>query len=405
LTILKIDHIDINNYNYRLDESRIAKYPLEKRDNSKILLCRPDQPINHKPFKQIVDEIATGSLIVYNNTKVIHARLEFHKVTGARIEIFCLSPVEPVEYQLMFTAKSKCTWNCMVGNLKKWKNEILEQSVKIGKDQFILKAEKITTDQTGGPLISFSWNNEFSFAEVLEAVGKIPIPPYLNRETEDIDTLRYQTVYSKHNGSVAAPTAGLHFTDKIFTECKQKNIDIAELTLHVGAGTFQAVKTENALLHSMHGEQFIVSRELIKQLLLHKNTIIATGTTTTRTLESIFWLGVKAQKNEKLELLEQWYWKENPTDINRTDSLTALLNYLERENRDFLIATTEIMIVPGYDFRIIDAIITNFHQPKSTLLLLISAFIGERWHEVYDYALRNDFRFLSYGDSSLLFRH
>ena len=402
---MKIEHIDINKFDYHLEDSRIAKYPIEKRDNSKLLLCKPDMGIAQKQFNKISEELPEESLIVYNNTKVIHARIEFRKITGARIEIFCLSPVEPIDYQIMFSVKGQCLWNCMVGNLKKWKDGGLKRILEIDNKEFSLEAKIIGKDKKGNPLVSFSWDGDYIFAEVLEAVGKIPIPPYLNRETEDVDASRYQTVYSKHDGSVAAPTAGLHFTNEVFHELKKKHIDIAEVTLHVGAGTFQPVKAENALEHSMHGEQFIVSRQLLQKLFSHKKNIVATGTTTLRTLESIYWLGIKAMKNENPEQLEQWYWKLNPTDISSSKSIQALLDYLKREKKEFLVSTTEIMIVPGYDFRIIDAIITNFHQPKSTLLLLISALIGERWHEVYDYALNNDFRFLSYGDSSLLFRH
>ncbi len=401
---LNTEHIDINDFNYPLDEDRIARYPLEKRDESMLLVCHPGASIRHLRFKDIAGEIPAHSLIIYNNTKVIHARVEFQKPTGARIEIFCLSPVSPVDYQLIFSTTHKCTWTCMVGNLKKWKDEILVQEVVISSTPVILKAKLLGRDSKNAPLIEFTWNKEYTFSEVLEAVGKIPIPPYLNRDTEAIDATRYQTVYSKHNGSVAAPTAGLHFTQEVFKSLKKNAVHTAEVTLHVGAGTFQPVKAENALEHEMHGEQVIVTRQLLHRILKQEGRIIATGTTTLRTLESIFWLGVKAMRNEDLDFLPQWYWKNKPESLTLKSAIEALLRSMDREGRDFIIATTEIMIVPGYQFKVVDGIITNFHQPKSTLLLLISAFIGASWKTVYDYALKNNFRFLSYGDSSLLWR-
>ena len=401
---LKNKDIDINQFDYLLNEERIAKYPLSERDASNLLIYRKGKDIKHCQFSQISQEIPSGSLVLYNNTKVIHARITFRKETGARIEIFCLSPVDPIDYQLTFASRNRCIWSCMVGNLKKWKEGSLIHAIAIEDKEVILKATFIDKDSKGNPIIEFEWNSEGTFAEVLKAVGQIPIPPYLNRDTEEIDSHRYQTVYSKHNGSVAAPTAGLHFTDKVFEQLKKNNVGFAEVTLHVGAGTFQPVKAKNALDHEMHGEQIIVSKELLNQLLSHKNRIIATGTTTMRTLESIYWLGVKASNGEGLNRLDQWYWRESDSQISVKDSFQALLNYLVRCEINFLVSTTEIMIVPGYDFRVVDGIITNFHQPKSTLLLLISAFIGDHWKAVYDYALRNDFRFLSYGDSSLLWR-
>jgi S-adenosylmethionine:tRNA ribosyltransferase-isomerase len=401
---LKLLHIDINEYNYPLEEERVAKYPLEERDTSNLLVAHPDMEIYHKKFNEISTELPAGSLVLYNNTKVIHARVEFRKETGARIEIFCLSPVSPVDYQLMFSTIGKCTWSCMVGNLKKWKSGKLTRVLTVNDLEVVLTAEISERDEKGNPIILFEWNGNFTFSEVLESAGIIPIPPYLNRETEELDASRYQTVYSRHNGSVAAPTAGLHFTEKVFNDCRKNNIDFAEVTLHVGAGTFQPVKADNAMDHPMHGEQFIVSKQLLLQLLSHSHKIIATGTTTMRTLESIYWLGIKAMKGLDLDRLEQWFWKDNDTETTLEESLEVLLKHLSTINREFLVATTEIMIVPGYRFRVVDGIITNFHQPKSTLLLLISAFIGERWKEVYKYALNNDFRFLSYGDSSILWR-
>lgn len=401
----KIAPIDINEYNYELPEERIAKYPLEQRDQSKLLVCLPQQDIAHQSFKDIDTILPEGHLVVYNNTKVIHARIEMKKDTGARIEVFCLSPVSPSDYQLMFSSKGECTWSCMIGNLKKWKSGRLKRALTIAGEELVLEAELLERGNNGSPIVKFFWNSRFTFSEVLEAVGKIPIPPYLNRDTEDIDSSRYQTVYSKHDGSVAAPTAGLHFTNEVFESLKRKSVEFAELTLHVGAGTFQPVKAENALNHQMHGEKIIIKPELLRKLIAYNGKIIATGTTSLRSLESIYWLGVKALLNKPLNCLEQWFWKENTsTPVSMEDSFTALLDYMKKEKVDFIVSTTEIMIVPGYKFRVIKGIITNFHQPKSTLLLLISALIGERWKEVYDYALKNDFRFLSYGDSSLLFK-
>ena len=398
-------HIDINDYDYNLPDKRIAKYPQEKRDTSKLLICVPGKGLEHKQFSDIDKVLPKGHLIVYNNTKVIHARIELYKDTGARIEVFCLNPVNPVDYQQIFSAKNECTWSCMVGNLKKWKSGNLTREITIGEQVLQLEAELVNRGEQGAPEVKFTWNTDSTFSEVLESAGKMPIPPYLNRETEEIDSTRYQTVYSKHDGSVAAPTAGLHFTNDVFRKLEKIDIKFAELTLHVGAGTFQPVKANNALDHQMHGENIIVTKALLKKLLAYEGKIIATGTTSLRSLESIYWLGVKAMQNKNLDVLEQWYWKENVhLDIKMQDSFLALIEYMKRNELDYFSSTTEIMIVPGYSFKVIEGIITNFHQPKSTLLLLISALIGDRWKEVYDYALRNDFRFLSYGDSSILFK-
>ncbi len=400
---MKLEEIQINDYNYNLPEERIAKYPLDERDSSKLLVYSDWNGIREENFSALANEIPAGTLLLYNNTKVIHARIAFEKKTGARIEVFCLTPVHPVDYQEMFASRGFCSWECMVGNSKKWKEGILTRDVLIGEHSIRLKAERVE-NSTGKNIIKFEWDGDFSFAEILENVGKIPIPPYLNRDTEDVDHLRYQTVYSKQEGSVAAPTAGLHFTERVFCELKHKCIDIAEVTLHVGAGTFQPVKTENALEHTMHGEQIIISKDLVERLLNHSNSIVAVGTTTMRTLESLFWLGVKAIRGLDLSTLEQWFWRENIKVATREESLKALLEWFDKNNTDCLISNTEIMIVPGYDFAMVDGIVTNFHQPKSTLLLLVSAFIGDSWKTVYEYALEHDFRFLSYGDSSLLWR-
>ncbi len=397
--------LSIEEYDYALPENRIARYPLENRAGSKLIIARSGLALEEKQFSDISSEIPSGSLVVTNNTRVIHARLAFTKSTGAAIEIFCLNPVDPDDYQLTFTARETCSWCCLVGNLKKWKGGLLERSIKVGPFDISLWAEVKGKDEQGNPVVQFSWNNGVSFSEILEVAGKMPIPPYLSRDTEAIDHFRYQTVYGKTKGSVAAPTAGLHFTREILDELCRQGVSLAELTLHVGAGTFQPVKTMNALEHAMHGEQIIVSKMFLNILLAHSGTIIATGTTSLRSLESIYWLGVKILNNQNPASLEQWYWNENSSNVSRKESILAILEYLDSEKQDSLTSSTQIMVVPGYRFRMADALITNFHQPKSTLLLLIAAFIGDRWKEVYRYALEHNFRFLSYGDSSLLWLH
>jgi len=401
---LKHTKIDINTFSYELPDDRIAKYPVQERADSKLLIYRPDNSIKHLRFSEISGEIEAGSLVIYNNTRVIHARLIFYKDTGAQIEVFLLAPHQPADYEQIFTETSSCIWSCMVGNLKKWKGEPLKMQIKVENVTINLIAEKHGIDSNRDQQIRFSWDGNLTFAEILNHSGKIPIPPYLNRETETIDKTRYQTVYSKSDGSVAAPTAGLHFTSNVFNDFRTRGIETAEVTLHVRAGTFQPVKAENALDHKMHGEQITIDKVLLERLVKHEGKIIATGTTTLRTLETIYCLGVKANEGEKPEHLMQWEWQYLPDSYTLKESIKGLINYLETTKQNELRALTEIMIIPGYKFRVVDALITNFHQPKSTLLLLIAAFVGERWKEIYDYALANDFRFLSYGDSSLLFR-
>ncbi len=400
---LNRERIDISKYTYDLSDNRIAKYPSKKRDSSKLLVYKKND-ISELEFTSISEIVPENSTLFYNNTRVIHARIQFFKKTGARIEIFCLSPHEPSDYQLAFQQSQTCTWNCMVGNLKKWKQEILETSFTINNEQHSLKAEKAGFDEKGNSLIKFSWSGKFSFAEILNATGKIPIPPYLNRDTETVDTKRYQTIYSQFDGSVAAPTAGLHFTPEVFKTMENKGIILQNVTLHVGAGTFQPVKTENAREHKMHGEQIIINRKLLENIIDCKGKIIATGTTTMRTLESIYWLGVKCSMGESPNHLMQWDWERLTSNLSLDESIRYLIDYIEKEGIEGFPAVTEIMIVPGYEFKVVDVLITNFHQPNSTLLLLIAAFIGEVWTDVYSYALENNFRFLSYGDSSILFR-
>ena len=390
--------------NYDLPDGQIAKYPLAQRDQSKLLVWHNGQ-ITDARFQSLTDFLPAGSLLVFNNTKVIRARLLFQKATGAGIEIFCLDPLEPADYQIAFQQTRTCSWNCMVGNLKKWKNELLEKKLSLNGTEITFKAEKLA--QTGGAVqVRFSWDcPEADFASLIEAAGILPIPPYLHRETEESDLERYQTIYSKIKGSVAAPTAGLHFTETVFANLKAKQIGTEEVTLHVGAGTFKPVKAETIGQHEMHAEQIIVHRGFIEHLLAHQGKLIAVGTTSIRTLESLYWLGVKLLQQpdwppEALDI-EQWQPYRTEVDITKDQSLKAILNYMEKRRLPAIGAHTKIIIVPGYRFRIVEGMITNFHQPQSTLLLLIAAFIGDDWKKVYEHALKNNYRFLSYGDSNL----
>jgi len=400
-----IENLEIKDYNYILDDEKIAKYPLKKRDDSKLLVFN-NQNISENIFSKLTDFLPSNGLMVFNNTKVIRARLKFTKKTGANIEIFCLEPYEPVEYELIFIRTQKCSWKCLVGNLKKWKDEILELVFEIGDINVILTAKKLETVNQN-QIIEFEWNNNFTFAEILEHCGEIPIPPYLNRNPEKEDLNTYQTVYSKIEGSVAAPTAGLHFTDTVLKSISDKNIEIQEITLHVGAGTFKPVKNNRVSEHEMHTEHFVVKLETIKKIIDNLHNITAVGTTSVRTLESIYWLGVKlitCVNNFSDFFISQWEVYKLPQEFEVEKSLEVIYNYMIINNLNEINASTQIFIIPGYKFRIVDRIITNFHQPQSTLLLLVSAFIGDSWKSIYDYALKNNFRFLSYGDSSLLFK-
>jgi S-adenosylmethionine:tRNA ribosyltransferase-isomerase len=395
--------IPIHEYTYDLPEERIARYPLACRDQSKLIVLN-DGKIQEEIFKNIDRFIPDKSQLYFNNTRVIHARLKFQKATGAQIEIFCLAPYKPVEYELVFPQTKWCIWECMVGNLKKWKSGQLLLSHEIDGVLISLVAEKIGLINEN-VLVQFSWNGNLSFGRLLDETGSIPIPPYLNREPENIDKERYQTIYSKFNGSVAAPTAGLHFTPAVFEKLSKKNISVHEITLHVGAGTFQPVKSENALNHTMHHELFTISKETLKELSDNRYPIIATGTTTLRTLESIYWLAVKSiRENMLVTKLDQWEQNSLHGNITTGIAFAALLDLMTKEKITILTAQTGIMIVPGYDFKVVNGLITNFHQPNSTLLLLVAAFVGDKWKDVYQYAMKNNFRFLSYGDSSLLWK-
>lgn len=397
-------HIRIEEYNYELPDDRIAKFPLSERDQSKLLLYRGGA-ISESRFEFLPDYIPENALMIFNNTRVIQARLHFYKETGACIEIFCLEPIAPSDYAMSFQSQGECTWLCMVGNLKKWKSGNLKLDVATGGKVVPLYAEKVAT-RGNTHEIRFTWQEpDVTFAQILDVVGELPIPPYLNRDTEDSDLETYQTVYSKIEGSVAAPTAGLHFTESVFAELEKRGVAKGELTLHVGAGTFQPVKSELIEDHEMHTEFISVERSLIERLVSGR-PVIAVGTTSVRTLESLYFIGclLEAHPNAASEALtvRQWMPYDRVWGLSVEQSLSNILSYLDRRGSDRLVTSTQIMIAPGYQYRIVKGIVTNFHQPSSTLLLLVSAFIGADWKLVYNYALEYDFRFLSYGDSSLL---
>jgi len=400
-------NIRIEDYNYDLPDEKIAKYPLEKRDESRLLVYRNGN-IRDAVFKSIDDYLPDNSMLIFNNTKVIQARLYFKKKTGAAIEIFCLDPYIPHDYSLIFQATEKCTWTCLIGNLKKWKEGELYKEVKIGNDIFNLQAKK--TGRIGeNHLIEFSWDNDrYTFADILDNAGELPIPPYLNRDTEERDKETYQTVYSRISGSVAAPTAGLHFTADVLEDIRNKGIKTTELTLHVGAGTFKPVKTDIIDGHEMHSEFISVRRETIEEILKHEGNIIAVGTTSVRTLESLYYIGQILESDPERDFLKVGQWQpyndKIGNDLSKGKALKNILSYLDKRSQDVLFADTQIMIVPGYEFKIVSGIITNFHQPKSTLLLLVSAFVKGDWKAIYNHALAQGYRFLSYGDSSLLLR-
>lgn len=398
-----LKNIHIADYDYVLPDERIAKYPLAERDQSKLLVYR-NGTIVEKQFSQLAAILEPGDALIFNNTRVIPARLKFQKATGANIEIFCLEPIDPADYQVAFQSH-QCTWKCIVGNLKKWKDETLVKTIDNNGKPLNLNAVKIANYQTH-QYIRFSWDDDvLTFSEVIELAGVTPIPPYLHRESEAIDRDRYQTVYSRIKGSVAAPTAGLHFTDTVLKELTNKGMSLAELTLHVGAGTFKPVQSETIVDHEMHTEFFSIGKQTLKDLIRNHGKVVAVGTTTLRTLESLYWLGIKVGNGitEEVPHLSQWDAYELEGKLTYTEALQYLVNYLESKGLDEFFATTQIMIAPGYTVRSIKALITNFHQPKSTLLLLVSAITGEHWKNIYQYAMENDFRFLSYGDSSILF--
>lgn len=401
-------HIRISEFNYPLPDERIAKFPLPVRDQSKLLLYRHGE-VSEDRFISLPEYLSSGSLMIFNNTKVIQARLHFRKETGALIEVFCLEPIQPNDYVLNFQQTEHVAWLCMVGNLKKWKEGTLRREMTVKGKPLTLTAERGECHGTSH-WVNFRWNNpEVTFADILEVFGELPIPPYLNRETQESDKETYQTVYSKIKGSVAAPTAGLHFTPRILDALRNKGVELEELTLHVGAGTFKPVKSEEIEGHEMHTEYISVSRNTLEKLIAHDGKAVAVGTTSVRTLESLYHIGVTLLNNpeatEENLHVRQWQPYEMSGETAATsavESLQAIVAYLDRHSMETLHTSTQIIIAPGYEYKIVKAMVTNFHQPQSTLLLLVSAFVHGDWQKIYNYALANDFRFLSYGDSSLL---
>ena len=410
---MNIQEIKISQFNYPLPDQRIAKFPMAERDHSKLLLYRHGQ-VSEDVFYNLPQYLPKGALMVFNNTKVIQARLHFRKSdaegnpTGALIEIFLLEPIAPADYEQMFQTTGECTWHCLVGNLKKWKGGELKREVEINGEKVAVFVTKSASFD--GQNVCFRWTNDtISFAEIINAIGELPIPPYLNRETQESDKTTYQTVYSKIKGSVAAPTAGLHFTERVLANLDACEIDREELTLHVGAGTFKPVKSEEIGGHEMHTETISVRRQTFDKLLAHQCQAIAVGTTSVRTLESLYYMGLKVIANPEISEdnlhVGQWEPYELEDESRKhsvEESLHALVDYMDRRQINTLHSSTQIIIVPGYKYKIVKMLITNFHQPQSTLLLLVSAFVSGDWKKIYDYALSHDFRFLSYGDSSLL---
>ena len=399
-----IPQIEIEDYSYNLPDERIAKYPLQQRDASKLLRYR-DGEITEHIFRNLPELLPEGAMLVYNDTKVVPARLHFQRPTGAHIEIFCLEPELPNEYNLVFAETSSCRWRCIVGNVKRWKSDILdlynpENNAEVAS--MGLKASLVERDGETS-VVQFDWKDGSPFSKVLEICGNIPIPPYLNRDTEEVDKERYQTLYARYRGSVAAPTAGLHFTDAVLDEIRSKGIDEESVCLHVGAGTFLPVKSSNVAEHTMHREPFTVTRELVEKL-LQGRTVIAVGTTSVRTLESLYYVGVKCIEDGCPSDIEQWMPYTRVYKYKLEESLSAIIRYMDVNGLDSISVGTRIIIVPGFQFKIVNMLITNFHQPQSTLLLLISAFVGGNWRKIYSFAMENGFRFLSYGDSSLLYR-
>lgn len=397
-------HIDINDFNYNLPDERIAKFPLEERSSSKLLVY-DNGTITESHFRNVAEFLPKGATLVFNNTRVVRARIVMHKDSGARIEVFCLEPHNPADYERAFAQYGSSEWSCIVGNLKKWKEGEIGITFDYKGQEHSLRAE-IVERGTREHIVRFRWSAECSFGQLLETLGRIPIPPYLNRESEDIDNTRYQTVYARFEGSVAAPTAGLHFTPELIEGMREEGFGFEEVTLHVGAGTFLPVKDDDAAQHPMHTEHFSVTRSAVENLLKNIDNIVAVGTTSVRTLESLSALAWRIKSGGSPEVertIGQWELYDIPEEFDGREALSTLLEYMRENGLDRLKASTQIMITPlGYRFRIVSNIITNFHQPKSTLLLLVSAYVGGDWKRIYDYALANGFRFLSYGDSSLL---
>lgn len=405
-----IPSIHIEDYSYPLTDARIAKYPLSERDLSKLLIYREGE-ISEKHFKNLPELIQSDTLMVFNDTKVVPARLHFRRESGAHIEIFCLQPVEPADYAQSFSSTAKCSWQCVIGNSKRWKDDILSYFIPESTPENLradmlglnLKARLISREAQSG-VVEFEWDGGMQFSNVLDLCGNVPIPPYLNRETEAIDLERYQTVYAHIRGSVAAPTAGLHFTDRVLDALREKGVEMRNVCLHVGAGTFLPVKTDDVADHPMHREPFVVNKSLLEELVANNKKIVAVGTTSVRTLESLYYVGVSCLEKGHPEDVQQWapYTRDYP--YTTAEALQGIIDYLNANSLDEIKVGTRIIIVPAFKFRLVDMLVTNFHQSESTLILLVAAFVGEDWRKIYDYALSHDFRFLSYGDSSLLFR-
>lgn len=400
-----IPDIRIQDYNYPLLDERIAKYPLPERDASKLLWYR-DGKVEEYVFRDLPELVPSSSTMVFNDTKVVPARMHFQRPTGAHIEIFCLQPVEPAEYATVFSVTDRCLWRCVIGNSKRWKDDVLHlygHDIDPDVAALNLRARLVSREGETG-VVEFTWDGGVPFSSVLETCGTVPIPPYLNRETEEVDLERYQTLYAKFRGSVAAPTAGLHFTESVLERLRAKGVDTETICLHVGAGTFLPVKSEKVADHPMHSEPFVVRKDFLRSISAGDRNVVAVGTTSVRTLESLYYIGVSCIETGKPAPVEQWcpYTRDYPYSLK--ESLDAIVAYLDANGLDELKADTRIIIVPGFRFRIVDMLVTNFHQPESTLILLISAFVGGDWRTIYDYALSHGFRFLSYGDSSLLVR-
>jgi S-adenosylmethionine:tRNA ribosyltransferase-isomerase len=396
-----VPEILVSNYVYALPDEKIARYPNSERDNSKLLVY--DGGISEYVFSQLPEIVPADSLLVFNNSKVIRARIFFKKETGSVIEIFCLHPATPSTFDESLSSAHQCSWWCAVGNAKKWKDEILEKEIEYERKTYCLRAKKLEVNNDF--LIMFEWDAPIDFSQMLDCCGNIPIPPYLKRDSEQIDEYSYQTVYSKLKGSVAAPTAGLHFTQNVLNALKNKGVDFEEITLHVGAGTFKPIKEKFVHKHEMHQETFIINRSTLEHLCNQTGDIIAVGTTSARMLESLYWLGVTADVKDDYSLSQWEAYRHEATGMNAKEAFTRLIDKMDSQKTVSAQASTEIMIIPDYKFRTINGLITNFHQPESTLILLVAAFIGDKWRDVYDYALNSDFRFLSYGDCSLLFNN
>ena len=405
-----VNQLNIQDYTYELPDEKIAKFPLANRDESKLLVYQNGQ-ITDEVFNHLNVFLPEHSLLISNNTRVVHARMLFKRPTGAQIELFCIEPLHHLDYQLAFADKQESTWKCMVGNAKKWKEDSLEKTVETPIGSVLLKATKQPSTSELF-VVKFTWNDaQISFAELLHYAGILPLPPYLNRQTEIADEERYQTVYAKVQGSVAAPTAGLHFTPAVFQSLAAKHITFDEVTLHVGAGTFKPVKAVELAHHQMHEETLFVELSTLKNILSclqQQRKLIAVGTTSTRTLESLYWHGVKLIQAKALNVVDikQWdAYELNAEGITPEQAIETIIKHLEIQQDQVLVGSTQIIIAPGYSFKLVDVLITNFHQPENTLILLIAAFVGDDWRKIYHHALTNNYRFLSYGDSSVLFKN